>query len=69
MLAGTHVGRPHPGEPELWDRVFYDYWWYADRYGWPPSVVDEQPVIILERIREIADVVEDHRREQAERDG
>jgi hypothetical protein len=31
-----------------------DYAWFAERWGWPPSVVDEQPVWILERLPTIA---------------
>jgi hypothetical protein len=31
-----------------------DYAWYAERYGWPPSVVDEQPAWILARIPTLA---------------
>jgi hypothetical protein len=49
--------------------VFLDYWWYADRYGWPPTVVDEQPAIVLERLREVTSLVDDYRAEVAERDG
>jgi hypothetical protein len=31
-----------------------DYAWYAERWGWPPSVVDEQPAWILERLPTVA---------------
>ncbi|MDX3672708.1 hypothetical protein [Streptomyces europaeiscabiei] len=31
-----------------------DYVWYAERWGWPPSVVDEQPAWILERLPTLA---------------
>jgi hypothetical protein len=69
MLSGTPVAPPHPGEPELWERVFRDYWFWADRFGWTPEQVDAQPVIVLDRLREVTVVVEEWRREQAERDG
>lgn len=31
-----------------------DYAWFAERWGWPPSVVDEQPAWIIERLPTIA---------------
>jgi hypothetical protein len=69
LLAGVPLPPAHPGEPQLWQQVFFDYWWWADRFGWPPDVVDRQPTIILDRLREVTQVVEEWRAEQAERDG
>ncbi|MGL5911165.1 MAG: hypothetical protein ACRCZP_14275 [Phycicoccus sp.] len=48
--------------------MLHTYWFYADRFGWPPSVVDEQPALILDRLVEVHLVVEEHRREEADRD-
>lgn len=31
-----------------------DYAWFAERWGWPPTVVDEQPAWIMERLPTIA---------------
>lgn len=31
-----------------------DYAWFAERWGWPPSVVDEQPAWIIERLPTVA---------------
>lgn len=31
-----------------------DYAWFAERWGWPPSVVDEQPAWIIERLPTLA---------------
>jgi len=31
-----------------------DYAWFAERWGWPPSVVDEQPAWIVERLPTLA---------------
>ncbi|MEE1838078.1 hypothetical protein [Streptomyces sp. SP17KL33] len=28
--------------------------WFAERWGWPPSVVDEQPAWIIERLPTLA---------------
>lgn len=49
--------------------MFFDYWFWADRFGWPPTVVDEQPAIVLDRLREVTCLVEETRAEEAERDG
>lgn len=49
--------------------MFNEYWFWADRYGWPPSVVDEQPIVTLDRLLEVQLTVEAHRREVAEADG
>jgi hypothetical protein len=49
--------------------VFTDYWFWADRFNWPPDVVDRQPVVLLDRLREVTLTVEEWRREQADEDG
>ena len=51
--------------------MFWDYWWFADRFGWTPSQVDEQSAVVLDRLREVSLTVEEWRNEQAEaeRDG
>lgn len=50
-------GRPIPGSekvpPTLLEQAA-DYAWFAERWGWPPSVVDEQPAWILERMPTLA---------------
>jgi len=48
--------------------VFVDYFFWADRFQWPPDVVDRQPVIVLDRLREITQVVDEWRADQV-RDG
>lgn len=68
-MAGHNPPRAHPGEPALWERVFTDYWFWADRFGWPPDVVDRQSAVVLRRLYEVTLVVEDWRAEQADRDG
>lgn len=47
-----------------WEAVFDLEWFFADRYRWPPTVVDEQPALLLDDIRQVALIVEEHRREQ-----
>ena len=32
------------------------YIWFANRRGWPPTVVDEQPWWLMEQIHGLADV-------------
>lgn len=39
----------------------------ADRWGWPPDVVERQPAVLLDDLINVTLVVEQHRREQAER--
>lgn len=68
-MAGFPVGPAHPGEPKLWQQVFTDYFFWAERYNWPPDVVDRQPAVVLHRLREVIGVVEEWRADQAERDG
>lgn len=48
--------------------MFTRYWQFADRYGWPPTVVDDQPWLVMDRLMEITLLVEEVRREQAEAD-
>jgi hypothetical protein len=31
-----------------------DYAWFAERWGWPPSVVDDQPAWIVDRLPTLA---------------
>jgi len=52
---------------ERWERVLNDYFWAADLWGWPPTVVDEQPALVMDDLIDVAIVVERHRREQSER--
>jgi len=66
MLAGTPLPRAHPGEPALWQRVFSDYWFWADRFNWPPDVVDRQSAVVLHRLYEVTLAVEEWRREQTD---
>ena len=66
MLAGRKVPAPLPGEPTEWDRAAV-YWFFADRFHWTPNQVDDQPVIILDRLREVTILVEEMRQEEAER--
>lgn len=68
MLSGHKLPPPLPGEPTEWDRAA-SYWFWADRFHWPPSVVDDQPAIILDRLREVTYLVEEMRQEEADRDG
>lgn len=49
--------------------MFLEYWFWADRFNWPPDVVDRQPAVVLDRLREVTLTVEEYRAEQAERDG
>ena len=62
MLAGREVSPALPGEPTEWERAA-DYWFWADRFRWPPSVVDEQPAIVLDRLREVTSLAEEMRQE------
>lgn len=48
-----------------------DYAWFAERWHWPPTVVDEQPVWILDRLPVIAEAFDEARaslQEQAQRE-
>lgn len=69
MLSGHTPPHAHPGEPALWERVFANYWFFADRFGWTPSQVDDQSSVILDRLREVTLTIEEWRVEKAERDG
>ncbi|MFI8535329.1 hypothetical protein ACIGMX_34430 [Streptomyces aquilus] len=40
--------------PSLLEQAL-DYAWFAERWGWPPSVVDEQPAWVMERLPTLAD--------------
>jgi hypothetical protein len=44
-----------------------DYAWFAERWGWPPSVVDEQPAWILERLPTIATAFDEAKATMQER--
>ena len=68
-MAGHRPPRALPGEPELWERVYWDYWFFADRFHWTPEQVDAQPAVILDRLREVELTVAEWRDEQADRDG
>lgn len=39
-------------EYDLWDEVTDDWWW-ADRFGWPPSVVEDLPPEVFWRMRHV----------------
>lgn len=68
MLAGYDLpAAPRGSEAERWENILADYWFYADRFGWTPQQVDDQPAVILDRLREVHLTVEEHRREQDER--
>jgi hypothetical protein len=46
--------------------VYWDYWFFADRFGWTPAQVDEQSAVILHRLREVTLTVEEHHRESSD---
>ena len=52
---------------EQWERVLVDYFYAADRFGWPPTVVDEQPALVLDALLNVARGIDEYRQEQAER--
>lgn len=47
--------------------MLVDYFYAADRFGWPPLVVDEQPALVLDALLNVARGVDAYRQEQAER--
>jgi hypothetical protein len=63
-LAGHNPPRALPGEPALWERTYWEYWFFADRFGWLPSQVDNESAVILERLRDVALTVEEFQRER-----
>ena len=44
-----------------------DYAWFAERYRWPPSVVDEQPVWVVENLPYLASAFDEARDRLSER--
>jgi hypothetical protein len=44
----------------------YRYWQFAERYGWTPSVVDQQSVYFLDWILAIGNLKNEIEREQNE---
>jgi uncharacterized protein with von Willebrand factor type A (vWA) domain len=60
------VPPPRPGEQQLWEEVFDDWFW-ADRFHWPPQVVDELPLRTFERLKDVTLLVEYVRAEKAKR--
>lgn len=63
-MAGFSTVRPAHGRLErLLDRAV-DYYWWADRFGWTPDQVDAQPYLRRERIRTVAEVVDEVRRDK-----
>lgn len=72
LLAGGPAADELPPAPrgsvaERWELVLHDYFWAADLWGWPPTVIDEQPALVMDDLLNVALAVEQHRREQAER--
>lgn len=45
-----------------------DEFFCADRWGWTPLQVAEQPALMLDDLINVTLIVESHRREQAERE-
>src|SRR5690606_14419090 len=67
LLAGHNPPRaPHGSEPDPWERVYYAYWFFADRWGGTPEQGDRPRAVILHRLREVALTVEEWQREQAD---
>jgi hypothetical protein len=55
-------GRPIPGSetaPVTLLEQAADYAWFAERWGWPPTVVDEQPAWIIARLPTLADALDE----------
>ncbi len=59
-MAGFPVRPAFGTEEHLLDRVL-DYWWFADRFGWPPSVVRGESHVLLKRLRLIGGTAEEIR--------
>jgi hypothetical protein len=65
LLSGHKLAPPLPGEPTEWEKAA-GYWFFADRFGWTPAQVDDQPAVILDRLREVTILVEEMRQEEAD---
>lgn len=61
MPVRDAVGR----EDDLYERTMH-YLWFADRFGWTPEQVDDQPQWFLSRAAEVAAVLDEVRAENAE---
>lgn len=46
----------------MWEDALGD-WFYADRFGWPPTVVAQQPAGRMLRLKQVQLLVEEMRRE------
>lgn len=57
---------PLAGEPAAWDEAF-EYFWWAERFGWTPDQVDTLPVGLHARIPLVAKEVDDWREEETRR--
>lgn len=63
-MAGFSTVRPANGLLErLMDQAI-DYFWWADRFGWTPDQVDAMPYLKRERIRTVAEVVDEVQRDK-----
>lgn len=54
-LAGKPA-RDAVSEEDLLLEEAADYWWYAERFGWTPDVVDELPQWLAARLHTVAAV-------------
>ena len=54
---------------DRWEQILIgDEFFCADRWGWTPLQVAEQPAILLDDLINVTMIVERHRREQAEQE-
>lgn len=56
-----------PGEQALWDEVFENDWFFADRFKWTPDQVDNLPIETYLRLKNVTLLVEEVRREKQKR--
>jgi hypothetical protein len=57
-----------PHEAFDYPEAEFRYWQFADRYGWLPNQVDEQPVYFMDWILAIGNLKTEIQNEQARKD-